>query len=114
MIQTKYETPSPFSREAENKIEQIIFEEYVKDNPLYDPQEEKATQEKIKQNVADFNHMQDMRKSQQQNKPHCPYCNSTDLSKIGTVKRGLSVFAFGLASSKIGKQWHCNKCNSDF
>lgn len=24
-----------------------------------------------------------------------------------------STAMFGLASSKIGKQWHCNSCNSD-
>lgn len=46
--------------------------------------------------------------------PKCPYCQSTSLSKIGTVSRSLSVGAFGLASGKIGKQWHCNNCKSDF
>ena len=45
---------------------------------------------------------------------HCPYCNSTNVTKIGTVNRAVSVGMFGLASKKIGKQWHCNSCNSDF
>ena len=45
---------------------------------------------------------------------HCPYCNSTNVTKIGTVNRAVSVGTFGLASKKIGKQWHCNNCDSDF
>ncbi len=44
----------------------------------------------------------------------CPYCHSTNTHKISTISRGTSTLMFGLASSKIGKQWHCNKCNSDF
>ena len=44
----------------------------------------------------------------------CPYCKSDNTSKIGTINRVLSIGVFGLGSSKIGKQWHCNQCNSDF
>ena len=44
----------------------------------------------------------------------CPYCHSTDTSKISTMSRTFSVGLFGLSSKKIGKQWHCNKCKSDF
>ena len=45
---------------------------------------------------------------------HCPYCNSSNVTKIGTVNRVVSVGMFGLASKKLGKQWHCNNCGSDF
>lgn len=48
------------------------------------------------------------------NVPICPYCNSTNVSKIGVLNRTASVAMLGLASSKIGKQWHCNNCKSDF
>lgn len=44
----------------------------------------------------------------------CPYCKSYYTEKISTINRGASTVAFGLASSKIGKQWHCKNCNSDF
>lgn len=47
-------------------------------------------------------------------KVECPYCHSMNTSKIGTVNRAVSVAMFGLASKKIGKQWHCNNCKSDF
>ena len=44
----------------------------------------------------------------------CPYCGSADTKKISTASRTASVAVVGVASSKIGKQWHCNKCKSDF
>ncbi|MBQ4522114.1 MAG: hypothetical protein IJA10_04080 [Lachnospiraceae bacterium] len=45
---------------------------------------------------------------------NCPYCNSSDTKKITTTSRLLSMGFFGLASGKVGKQWHCNSCKSDF
>lgn len=48
------------------------------------------------------------------NRVECPYCHSNDVSKISTLGRAASVGIFGLASKKIGKQWHCNHCKSDF
>ena len=44
----------------------------------------------------------------------CPYCYSTNVKKVGMSGRLLSVFTFGLASGKVGKQWHCRSCGSDF
>ena len=43
---------------------------------------------------------------------HCPYCNSSNVTKIGTVNRAVSVGMFGFASSKIGKTHKCNDCGS--
>lgn len=43
--------------------------------------------------------------------PKCPNCGSTvNIQRISTASRAVSVFAFGLASSKIGKQYQCNSC----
>lgn len=50
----------------------------------------------------------------QANVVKCPYCSSTNVSKISTLGRVASVGLFGLASGKVGKQWHCNQCKSDF
>ena len=44
----------------------------------------------------------------------CPYCHSNNTKKISGLSRFSSVGFFGLSSKKIGKQWHCNNCNSDF
>lgn len=42
--------------------------------------------------------------------PHCPVCNSQDIIRLSTMNRAVSVAAFGLASSKIGKQYQCKNC----
>lgn len=44
----------------------------------------------------------------------CPYCKSTNTEKISTMSRAVSVSLVGAASSKLGKQWHCKHCGSDF
>lgn len=44
----------------------------------------------------------------------CPYCKSTNTEKITAVSRAVSVSLVGAASSKLGKQWHCNNCKSNF
>ena len=44
----------------------------------------------------------------------CPYCQSTNTKKIGAGGRLLSTLTFGIASGKMGKQWHCKNCGSDF
>lgn len=44
----------------------------------------------------------------------CPYCKSWDTEKISTASRVASVALVGVASGKIGKEWHCNKCGSNF
>ena len=45
----------------------------------------------------------------------CPYCNSINTKKISTLSKAGSVALFGIfAIGKTSKQWHCNKCGSDF
>ena len=44
----------------------------------------------------------------------CPYCQSANVKKISTTSRAISVGLAGVASGKIGKQWHCINCESDF
>lgn len=48
------------------------------------------------------------------NQPHCPVCQSTNIEKIGMFKRMLSTSMFGIASDKVGKQWHCKSCGNNF
>lgn len=44
----------------------------------------------------------------------CPYCNSNNVNKISALSKSASIIGFGILSKKIGKQWHCNDCKSDF
>lgn len=48
------------------------------------------------------------------NRVSCPYCSSYNVRKIGMTGRLVSTSIFGLGSKKVGKQWHCNNCRSDF
>ena len=40
----------------------------------------------------------------------CPVCDSTACERISTLNRVVSVELVGLASSKIGKQYKCQRC----
>ncbi len=45
----------------------------------------------------------------------CPYCHSTNTKKITNTSKAVHTALFGIFSvSRNSKQWHCNKCNSDF
>lgn len=46
----------------------------------------------------------------QSNQPRCPTCNSTNISKIGSMERVGSVAIWGLFSKKINKTFKCNNC----
>lgn len=51
---------------------------------------------------------------QEDNAVKCPYCKSDNVRKISATSRASSVMMFGILSKKIGKQWRCNNCKSDF
>ncbi len=45
----------------------------------------------------------------------CPYCHSRDTKKITTTSKVVHTALFGnLTTGKNLKEWHCNRCNSDF
>lgn len=50
-----------------------------------------------------------------QNKPKCPICQSTNLSKISTATKAMKIAAFGIfGMGDNGKTWKCNNCGSKF
>lgn len=48
------------------------------------------------------------------NKPHCPTCGSTNLKKISGLSKASSVAMWGLLSQKIKKTYHCNNCGYEW
>lgn len=60
------------------------------------------------------NKFKNIEKQNNKNQLHCPYCQSTNLKKISISNRMLSTALFGIGSKKIGKQWHCNNCGSEW
>ncbi len=90
------------------EMSKIIFERYIKDNPIYCEEAVENRKQRIRSIGTSSSSLQT------NNKMTCPYCKSTNITKISTLNRAVSIGAFGLASGKVGKQWHCNGCKSDF
>ena len=61
--------------------------------------------------ISDFKIQQSAKqRATQVSKPKCPHCQSTNIRKIGTGERVVSVVGLGLLSKKINKTWKCNNC----
>ena len=52
------------------------------------------------------------RSSQQTNIPKCPTCGSTNIKRITTANRAVSVLTLGIISGKIGKNYECLDCKA--
>lgn len=94
-----------------------LYEDYklLKDPVKYAADEERRRQiearaaaQKTRQELDEYN------AKSRPNAVQCPYCKSWQTEKISTASRVVSVAAVGLASNKVGKQWHCVKCGSNF
>lgn len=70
--------------------------------------EARAAAQKTRQELDEYN------AKSRPNAVQCPYCKSWQTEKIGTGERVVSIAIVGPASGKIGKQWHCLKCGSNF
>lgn len=89
-------------------LEEEFIENIIKTSPDFD---QTAWDRRIaNQEIRD--RQWEMLKQEQVNQPKCPTCGSTNISKISTLNRTVSVGLLGLASSKIGKTHKCNKCGS--
>ena len=86
------------------------------DNPeLYEKNLHKENKENINKIVSErLEQIQAQQDLASGKRVVCPYCKSTNTEKISTVSRAVSVSLVGAASGKIGKQWHCKQCGSNF
>lgn len=49
------------------------------------------------------------------NSVKCPYCQSTNTKKITNISKAVHTAMFGIwSTSRNSKNYHCNKCGSDF
>lgn len=91
------------------KKRQKIFDDYISDKQKYKEEivklqdREKAEKELVKSCWEKGD-----------SRVKCPHCGSNNVSKIGIFSRTASVVTVGIASNKMGKQWHCNSCKSNF
>ena len=95
----------------DDKTEQQFIDEYIKTSPEFDQYLFDHRDEVIEEKSRPIKAALEKGKGTS-NTPKCPICGSTNISKIGTINRAVSVGLLGLASSKIGKTHKCNKCGS--
>lgn len=126
----KVKIPIPINYIQENEIltdkelddkKIIIIEELVKASPEFDQYLFDHKDEILAKQSAEFNAKMEHGKAVLEGRDkgnkfgvECPYCKSKHTKKISTTSRMISTSLFGLGSKKIGKQWHCNECGSDF
>lgn len=114
LIETSYtidERVEQIKKGTVSDFDAKVFNEYVKDNPLYDPDE--ATRSYMKKQADGQKQTAWLNQSKQEennNKPHCPNCKSINICKITTGNRIASGAVFGIFSSNIGKTMKCRDC----
>ena len=103
-----------YLREQENPG--ILEQEKIQKEINKKKKNEEATRKQ--EEIAELNRIKENQQLQQDlasgKRVVCPYCKSTNTEKISTVSRAVSVSLVGAASGKIGKQWHCKACGSNF
>lgn len=91
-----------------------ILEEYAKPNPLFDEElyNKRIALEKSQQQ-ATLNQMRmEKQQAQRANVPKCPTCGSTNIRRISTLDRAVSIGILGIFSGKIGKNYECLNCKA--
>ena len=99
-----------FGNSIDVNIDKKIFDEYIKGNSQFDEElyRSRINKEKLLQQ-ATFD------KQRESNKPKCPICQSTNLSKITAVQKAGKIALFGIfGMGDNGKTWRCNNCGSKF
>ncbi|MCM1062470.1 MAG: hypothetical protein NC452_19630 [Eubacterium sp.] len=105
MIETDVLLKDAFMNE---EIEKPMKEKYAYNNPLYDEELDKQIKERVhieNKNTPPMN-------LQSPNVPKCPTCGSTNIKRISTSNRAVSIGLFGLLSGKIGKNYECRNCKA--
>lgn len=96
--------------EQDDIDDEKIVDEYARCSPLFDEDlyRSRINKEKLLQKAT-------LDKQREQNKPKCPICQSTNLSKITTAQKAGKIALFGIfGMGDNGKTWKCNNCGSKF
>lgn len=83
--------------------ENILFDEEIKTNPLFDEEKYILRTNKHKEVLNNIS-------SEKTNMPKCPTCGSTDINKISAVSKVAGAATFGLFSKTARSQFKCNNC----
>ena len=65
---------------------------------------------KMSQFKANLGQQESSKKVEEDNRPKCPTCGSTNIEKISLGKKAVGGALFGLFSSNVRKSMHCKSC----
>ena len=65
---------------------------------------------KMSQFKANLKQQESSEKVEEDNKPKCPTCGSTNIEKISLGKKAVGGALFGILSSNVRKSMHCKNC----
>lgn len=120
---TTYPVPGKYLLEGfdiafkDKESEQLLIEELIKTSHEFDQYLFDHRDEILAKQSAEFDAKMAHGKAileEQSRRVTCSYCGSSNVKKIGLLNRAVSTELWSLGSKKIGKQWHCNNCGSDF
>lgn len=100
-----------------DELKNQFIDEYIKSSPEFDQYLfEHREEDMFNKRMSDRAKMAHGKAilEEQSRRVTCSYCGSSNVKKIGLLNRAVSTELWGLGSKKIGKQWHCNNCGSDF
>lgn len=91
-----------------NDEKEELKQRHCYNNPLYDPELAEKIDKEVNENVRNIH----LTPIQSPNVPKCPTCGSTNIKRISTANRAVSIGLFGLLSGKIGKNYECRDCKA--
>lgn len=111
-LPTHISTSDVLHHDWEKLPNQIILEEYVKPNPLFDEElyNKRVALEKRQEEATSNRLRMEKRQAQRANVPKCPTCGSTNVEKISTAKKAVGFAMVGVFSSNLGKTMECKNC----
>lgn len=59
---------------------------------------------------ANLKQQENSKKVEEDNKPKCPNCHSTNIKPISGTERAMSIIGLGMFSKKINKSFKCLDC----
>ncbi len=109
LVETKYRWGDIMGMPGYQDIStEQVFQEYVYNNEQYDPELIAEWDKRIRRGSGSSS----FKSQQTDNKPKCPTCGSTNIKKISTLNRAVSIGTLGLLSGKIGKNYECLNCKA--
>lgn len=114
----KFNNVCPMCHEKDSYVEEYIMDikrisndpDFVQAMTKLHDEDPIEYQLKMSQFKANLKQQESSKKVEEDNRPKCPNCHSTNIQKISGTKRWFSTGLFGLASSDIGKSMVCKQC----